>query len=134
MDVIETLSVHSPTAPSPESPVFIAFQHRVVSLWYFTGNTPPPETTARTRIIAPNGTQLGEFPVEVNLTTNPRLRTFLNLGGLPVVVAGRYTFEVSLNTEEGWVVVAEIPVEIQVEVASISSSEAPPRGADVANR
>lgn len=83
-----------------------------VSMWWRTNFEIGEQTMTRVLILAPNGKELGQMSILVNLTAHLRFRSRIQLNGLPFTVNGIYEFEVQYQENDEWIPVTRIPLEI----------------------
>ena len=113
LDVIDQLTAL--VAPIPAGgAVLIPNRLQIVSLWYRRDPAIASRQRARVRMIDPDDRQLGEVPVDLDLTSTERLRTRGMLSGVPVTKSGWYHFIVEVEEQGAWKVVANVPLQVVV--------------------
>jgi hypothetical protein len=127
-DIIERIKVDLIGPPPAGEKIVIPSRCQVVTLWTRAQQGEPDSGTTRLRLIAPGGQELLKSENEVDLTEYALRRVRINLAGLPYIGNGQYRFVIDIKFEDEWKVVAEIPVQLDVEtkLAAADSPEAPP--------
>jgi hypothetical protein len=116
VEVIEALTF-TPEDPISENEVEgIPLEATIVSLWWRSVHDQPENARTRTLLISPDGELLDEMQeIELDLTDVPRIRSILQLRGMPYAGSGTYKFVVQLAEEEsdsGWRDVATLPLPV----------------------
>ncbi|HXK11463.1 MAG TPA: hypothetical protein VMT70_17595 [Vicinamibacteria bacterium] len=113
-DLVERIGVEGVGPAPPGQKAIIPARFQLVTLWT-RGDANEGETGAtRMRLLAPNGEELLKSEGDVNLREHQSRRVRINIGGLPFVENGRYHFRVELRDGDGWRVVGDVPVQIDV--------------------
>ncbi len=91
-------------------------QLELVTLWSRSDSTQPTQGRARVQLIAPDGKEHPEVQVyNVDLTSSPRVRQRLRMGGIPIRGTGNYIYQVEVEKDSDWDVVARIPLDVKWE-------------------
>jgi hypothetical protein len=127
-DIIERIRVDLVGPPPSGDKIVIPSRCQVVTLWTRGQQSEPDSGASRLRLIAPGGQELLKSENEVDLTEYSLRRVRINLAGLPFVGNGQYRFVIDLSVEDEWKVVAEVPVQLEVDtkLPAADSAETPP--------
>ncbi|MCC6130669.1 MAG: hypothetical protein IT186_12145 [Acidobacteria bacterium] len=126
VDVVEQLRIVG--AIPPERPLAFPIALEIISLWERSEPEVGETGKARLRFLSPQGEQLVEAELKVDLTTLPRHRTKLTLAAVPLTTAGRYLVVIDTRHPSGsWEVRGEVP--LYVEMPSVPPPEASLSGA-----
>jgi hypothetical protein len=123
LDVLEQVGLTGIIPQENVAGIAAPFQMEVVSLWYRDNDNVPERSRGRVEIHGPRQERLGHTDFDIDLTSFLRLRTKSPLQALPIpmpAVSGRYLFVVLLESNGEFNRVAEVPlqVELQIMVAS----------------
>lgn len=122
MEVTEQLNVKatsfSSEGPNRETPLLLAWEFDLVSLWMRSDPEEPERTTERVVFVGPDGRALGEPVVtEVDLESHQRMRSRLRMNGLPLSGTGYHFFVIEQPGDQGeWLEVARVPLDVRIEV------------------
>ena len=113
-DVVEQVNLTPP--PKTEFPTVIPFEHELVSLWS-RGEDDPEEGLYRLRWVGPDGTVQHELTQDIDVTQHQRMRTRARSNGFHIAGEGEHHWEVALQTNEGWNIVARVPIQVVLTIA-----------------
>jgi hypothetical protein len=96
------------------------FRCKLVSTWIRSDLSQPEIGTARVGLILPNRERASySDPINVDMRTFNRCRTFVKLEVLPLRGEGLYEFLIELHTPTAWEVVARVPLSIEFDWKSL---------------
>lgn len=119
-DVFEALEVDINPVPNIKSPTDseynIPVQYQVVSLWTKT-DTKDTKGQVQITLVNPDGKEKILVNSELNFPPDKkRMRSINQIQGLPVSKSGDYHFIVSLKQEEKFQKVADLPLEVKLNI------------------
>lgn len=123
-EAIEQLTVPH---PPPDADRFV-IPHRstIVTLWTRADIETGVKALGRTRFLAPDGNELGEWRHEIDLTEHLRTRNRGSLNSLIFTTPGVYEWEISyalLDSPEDWKVGGRIPLQVIFEEAEVEEDD-----------
>lgn len=118
LDVVEGVTIRTIGAPPRKAKnVAMPFNLNIVSMWLPADRSIPEKIQVRVVVIAPDGTEIspGGY-LEGDLTSRPRLRTFMRFSAVPYHGGGTYRFAVEYRGSEGdqWRRVASLPMDLEI--------------------
>ena len=87
----------------------------IVSNWLNQEEASTADFYTRIRFVSPDGAELVNEKVKLRFENSPKLRVSGQVGSLPYTTNGLYEFEIALESNGYWDVVAQIPIEIILE-------------------
>ncbi len=120
--VLEQLTI---TGPKGEG--VLPIEAELVTLWSRSKLDQPERTRSRSRLVDPDGAQIGKDVVyDLDLTTYTRFRNRIVMSGFPVKAAGKYEFCVDIERDGQWIQVAKVPLEIRIQIEKQAPAAAKP--------
>ena len=114
--VLESLTFTPEESIGEEDIEGIPLEAYIISLWWRNDPDQPEIARTRTVLLSPDGEVLDELnETELDLTDKPRIRSIMQLRGMPFAGGGIYKFVVQLSDEEsdsGWRDVATLPLPV----------------------
>jgi hypothetical protein len=129
-DIIEKINVELVGAPPPGEKVVVPSRFQVVTLWSRAQPNEPEAGSGRLRLMAPGGQELLKSENDIDLTEYGLRRVRVNLAGMPFVGNGQYRFVVDQRVNDEWKMVAEVPIqfEVQIQLPAPAPPEQPAEG------
>ncbi|MBI1908933.1 MAG: hypothetical protein HYS22_02040 [Deltaproteobacteria bacterium] len=118
LDALEQLNIKIPPSPEEVKGVIYPGKIEIVSLWYRDQGEKGIRGKGQLKIEAPNSNVVGTANIDINLTESHRCRTLVRLEGLPIPksASGLFCFMVSLESDNKWIEVARVPLEVDVKL------------------
>jgi hypothetical protein len=116
-DVIESLKVEIATkngAVPAEQKLALAVSFQFASHWTRSDVANPEKCRARVVLHSPSEIVGGSEVFEVDLLNFLNSRAILRIPAIPISESGRYWFLVEQETEEKWIEVSRIPLDVTV--------------------
>lgn len=101
VDHLERITLPHPPRPEEGSPL-LPLKFSAVTYWQRSNKNEPETAEMRARLLAPDGTQLGEGIVPIDLTSSASSRNIIGFPGLPLSGEGEYVVEISLKVGNEW--------------------------------
>ena len=114
LDVLDRITIEP--VEGMEIEAAFPLQADLVSLWYRSDWQKEESTKTRVRLRFPDGTWAPkDYVLEIDLTENPRNRTFVKMAVLPYEGKGVYRFVVEVLGPDGeWRHCASVPLEMKL--------------------
>ena len=94
----------------------IPVNFQVISFWSIENSNKENSTEIKGEIIDPKGVVLNEFKNTLKTKKGiKRFRNRTNIQGMPITENGRYYFKISQKKDNKFKVVAELPLDIEIE-------------------
>ena len=118
IEVVERL-VFRPEGNEPfDYPIQLPVQLNLVSFWWRSRLENPEEGTVRIMIVDPNGTSSSNSnPIEyqIDLSEHTRFRATVVFTSIPFSTTGVYRFNIEIDSNNAWVQIGSVPIEIILE-------------------
>lgn len=128
LDVVEeiVISKGQDLPFSLEERVFFPFHSEIVSLFRRSDLAMPERSKCRIELHSPDANVLAEREFELDFFPPPitRVRTIFRLDAFPYRGLGMYHWNIHLEKDDGWQLVAEVPVILRVETEADSQPAA----------
>jgi hypothetical protein len=101
--------------PPPEAtfPITVPFEHDILTLWARSNPAEPETCRVRTRLLAPDGAELGKVEQTIDLSQHLRVRSRGTSAALTIAGEGWHEYEVSVESDDDdWSTVARVPLVI----------------------
>lgn len=115
-NIIEQLNILA----QPQSDMTLQLTLNVVTLWGRVDYAIPAQGSSRITFLSPLGEAIGQVEGEIDLSKHERLRMFRRFPlGLNLKDSGRYCFRIELRMkdEEHWLTVANVPLQVVVDIS-----------------
>lgn len=127
LDVVEQIGFAAPGLQETTR-ALIPTKLEIVSLWYRETAAIAERGSARIRVLAPGGDEVGQLTIGIDVATNERMRTRCNFGAIPFAGSGRYQYVVERQDGTAFTEVARIPLEVRlVDPPAVRESDQAPR-------
>jgi hypothetical protein len=114
IDLLEEVTL--PPLPSGIDPKMISvipLRLYVVGLWYRENLTKPETIDTRLVILAPNGKEVGNSAMRIDLRQHARVRSLVQMAGMPFAGVGMYRFITKRRSGKRWQIINEQLVEVK---------------------
>lgn len=102
IDHLERITLPHAPPPVDGARPLLPFKFCLVTIWDRSKPELAERGEMRVRLLGPDGEELAKATVPIDLMSGSSARNFVNLPGLPLAGAGRYTFEVCQKVDEEW--------------------------------
>jgi hypothetical protein len=114
IDLLEEVTLPPlPTGVDPKMIPMIPFRLFVVALWYREKKAKQEAFETRLVIIAPNGKEVGNSATLIDLRQHARMRSLVQMNGLPFAGVGMYRFITKRQSGKRWQSINEQLVEVK---------------------
>jgi hypothetical protein len=116
IDMLEAIGVPTPPPPPADNPKAlpaVPVDWYVVSYWRRSDPARPERTTARLKVVAPDGKTVTEITQELVLDKVQNMRGLMRLPVLPLRGAGLYQFVIYAGGGKVWKKVTAVPIVVQ---------------------
>ena len=117
LDVLEQLKIKIPPPPEKAEGIIFPIKIESVSLWCRGRGEEKIKGRGQLKIEGPNNKVVGNAMIDIDLMSSHRSRTRVRLEGLPIPkgASGFFHFVVLLESENKWIEVARVPLEVDIE-------------------
>lgn len=122
-EVVEELQLR--VTPDAVFPLVVPYQTLMVTFWAREDPEKGLWGRQRLRLIAPDGSELGEFTAKINLESASRSRNFARFEAMRLGGPGRHEWEVAWRADDAdeWQIVAHVPVDLAVIYSDAASAD-----------
>jgi hypothetical protein len=112
-----TLPPGSPAPPS-DAPNVLPLPFSVITFWSRGEGEGPGTYAARLTITAPNGSEVAQAPIVVNLESADRTRAIVSAPVFMYSGPGAYTFAVALREGDAWLAASTLSIPVTIASAT----------------
>lgn len=102
IDHLERITLPHAPPPADGARPLLPLKFCLVTIWDRSKHELAERGEMRVRLLGPEGDELAKATTPIDLVSGSSARNFVNLPGLPLAGAGRYTFEVCQKSDDDW--------------------------------
>ena len=123
LDVLEQLKIKISSLPEKAEGIIFPIKIEIVSLWCRGRGEEKIKGDGQLKIEGPNNKVVGNAMIDIDLMSSHRSRTRVRLEGLPIPkgASGVFHFVILLKSENKWIQVARVPLEVDIAIHSVLS-------------